>query len=509
MDTSVVLCKCATLLYRESQLENVVENSSDLVRTVLEKVLVSEADVGILTRRSATSSLKEMVAEMSRNPPNHQYELTEFLQQVRIVTAGDENLYNAIAQGIENELQGPILKRTITNLKKTLTDFYREQKAGDLLRKASRDFNFNRNSIQDKTAYLNNLINELTAIAAKTSAKDPALIRSMDFADEESMREVFEEVHSSASEGLAFRTGWMELDMALQGGPRPGDCLVTAALQHNYKTGSSLSLFSHFVLFNKPRCKDPNKKPLAFRITAEDPLRNNAQFLYQLLMYEETGEKVEVKNVPIDEMIAYVKKRLSCNGYHVKMDEINPTTTTYQSIINRMLELESMGYVIEIFSIDYLSKISTAGCNQGALGDDMLDLLQRMKAYCASNGILFHTPHQLDTKAKQLLQVVPPDQFLNHIKGGGFFEKTKALDRIYDIGLLMHKIETPEMDYLHMVVDKHRLPTVVESSLKSFYLAFPKNGMPIPSNYNKEGYKILRKIPKHSLGSSKDDGLFD
>jgi hypothetical protein len=226
-------------------------------------------------------------------------------------------------------------------------------------------------------------------------------------------------------------------------------------------------------------------------------------------MFEETGEKVDVKGVPIEDMVSYVKKRLSVNGYHVKMDEVNPTTWTYQSIISRIIELESQGYVIEVFCIDYLSKISTAGCNQGALGDDMLDLLARVRAFCSANGILFMTPHQLDTKAKQLLQVVPAEQFLNHIKGGGFFEKTKALDRIYDIGILFHKVETPDGDYLHVVVDKHRFPTVVEGTYKSFYLKFPKNGMPIPSNYNIANYKILRKIPKGSLGNSKDDGLFD
>jgi len=118
------------------------------------------------------------------------------------------------------------------------------------------------------------------------------------------------------------------------------------------------------------------------------------------------------------------------------------------------------------------------------------------------------TPHQLSTEAKRLLQTTPPDQFLNIIKGGGFFEKTKGLDRIYDIGMLIHKIEGQNGvgDWLQVVIDKHRFPSVVDSSLKSFYLAFPSCKMPIPSNIYTDNYKVHRKIPRGTV--SKDDHYF-
>ena len=507
MDPIITLVKCITLLYRESQMELATENSADLVRTAIEKIQVNNVDVGIATHRNSTAQLKDYVLQMCRNPINHQYELSDVLQTVRLIAGHEENLYQSLAQAIEQTLEPPVLKRTITNLRKAIGDFFREQKIGELLKKSSRDFNFNRSAIGDISAYIRSLITELEVSSSKTVAKDPGLIRTMDMSDKESLKQVFNDVRGSTSEELPFKTGFQELDMALQGGPRPGDAVVIGAVQHSYKTGMSLSMFTHIPLYNKPKCKDPAKKPLCYRVSLEDPIRSNAQFMYQLLKYEETGQPVEVKGLSDDEMSDYYTKRLSVNGYYVLMDEVDPTQWTYRSLINRVIELESQGYQVEVLCVDYLSKLPTTGCVQGANGDDVMDMLSRIRAFCSAHSILFLTPHQLSTEAKRLMQSVPSDQFLNYIKSGGFFEKTRGLDRVYDIGILVNKCEMPQGDFLHVLIDKHRLPTVVDASIKSFYLPFPKNKMPIPSNYHIENLKAMRKIPKAfaSAGESSFD----
>ncbi len=112
------------------------------------------------------------------------------------------------------------------------------------------------------------------------------------------------------------------------------------------------------------------------------------------------------------------------------------------------------------------------------------------------------TPHQLSTEAKRTLTLYPNEQFLNNIKGGGYFEKTRGLDRVYDIGILINKCETSNGDWLHVVIDKHRFPSVIDSRLKSAFIQFPSNKMPIPANADKEDYKITRKIPRGSGASS-------
>lgn len=384
MQPEIVLAKCITLLYRESQLDNRTENSADLVQTTVEKIYIGDNELGMANKRGILIGLRDFVLELCKLPASHQYELTELLQQVQLVTNGDVNLYNSIKDAITQELQPVILKRNITNLKKSISEFFREMKLKEILSKASRDFSFNRQNIRDVGEYINNLILELEVTSSKTSSKDLGIVKSMDFSDDNSVKLIFNDVADSNTANLPFRTGHRELNEALQGGPRPGDTVVVAALQHNYKTGFTLGMFADIVVENKPKCKDPTKKPLAYRITAEDPLRNNAQFLYQKFKSEETGEAIDIKNVSVDDMVSYVKKKLSVNGYQVIMDEVNPTTWTYQSIINRIIQLESMGYIIEILCIDYLSKFSTEGCNQGAIGDDVMDLLMRVRNYCAA-----------------------------------------------------------------------------------------------------------------------------
>lgn len=513
MNPEVLLSKCISLLYRESQLENATETSGDLVRTAVEKLRINDTVIGIPTKRDATLALRAIVVEMSRNPPGHDYDATELLQQIRLITNGDANLYQAIAQGIESDMDQPILKRNITNLRKTVANYFREQRISEIVSRAHRDLSFNRHNITDLSQYIRNVITELEVTSTKATAKDPAIIFSLDIGDDGAMREVFDDVAASNTEGLAFTTGSCELNEALQGGPRPGDTMIIGALQHNYKTGFSLSLFADIAVNNRPKCTDPTKKPLMVRFTCEDPVRNNAQFLYQKLKYDETREKIDIKKVSVEEMVSYLKQRLQVNGYHILLEEVNPLLSSYQTIINRCIELESKGYHIEVLAIDYLSKIPTTGCVQGSLGDDVMDQLSRMRAYAAANRILLVSPHQLSTDAKRKLETVPAEQFLHVIKGGGFFEKTKGLDRIYDIGILIHKVETQTNgDWLHCVVDKHRFPSVVDSKLKSWYMQFPGNKMPIPNNLSDENYQVHRKIPRGAQatqGSPADAGFFN
>lgn len=384
MDPDVLLSKCITLLYRESQLQNQVENSADLIKTTIEGIKLGNAGVGLPTERDTILGLKNLVYEMCSKEPGHVYDVSELLQQIRIITNGNENLYNAIAQGVEKDLDPVILKRTITNMRKSISDKFRENRNHEIIAKAYRDLSFNRHKIGDVSAYIRNIILELEITSTKASAKDNAIVKSMNFGDDEAMRDVFSNVLESNSNGLCFNTGWRELNDALQGGPRPGDTMITAALQHNYKTGFSLTVFTHIAVFNRPKNKDPNKKPLLYRVSLEDPLRNNAQFMYQLLKYEETKQAVSVKDISVDEMWTYVKKRMMATGYHILMEEVNPSNWTYLSLVNRIVELESEGYVVEVLQVDYLSKLPTTGCTQGSIGDDMMDMLSRIRAFCAA-----------------------------------------------------------------------------------------------------------------------------
>jgi len=385
VDSKLLLAKSATLLYRESQLADRSENSSELVRTVLENVQVSEIGIGLNTDREVITALKSTILEMCGMPQDHNYDMTDLLQRFRINCGNDEKLYEAIKQGIDGELLDSSLKRSVINIRRSISNHFREQKINEVLHKASRTFKFEREKIKDVNQFITELMAQLEPLQINGHGKDPAVMGDLDIGNEQSMRDLFTEVKKLSAGSKLYKTGWQAFNRMTQGGLRPGETVVINALQHKYKTGFTLSLFAQIARYNLPHTTDPAKKPLLLRISFEDDLVSNLQFLYQNLKYNETLQPVELENVTVDEMSAYVKEKLQVNGFHIKMLRVDPTQWTYRSVCNKIIELEAQGYNVEVLMLDYLMLLPTTGCiNSGPSGTDMRDMLRRMRNFCSS-----------------------------------------------------------------------------------------------------------------------------
>lgn len=486
MESKLLLCKAATLLYRESQMPDRTENSADLVRTVLESVQVSDIGIGINTDREVIMALKTTILEMCSNSLDHVYDKTDILQRIRVNCGNDDKLYEAIKQGIEEEIQEASLKRSILNMRKAINVHFKEQSLHDVLVKASTQFKFSRDKIKNVDNFISDLIAQLEPLGMSVGVKDNAILADIDLGNDQSVREVFNNVKRSNSRSRVYKTGWPFVNKMTQGGFRPGETWVFGGLQHKYKTGFNLSIFSQIALFNKPFTVDPNKKPLLLFITAEDPLENCLQFLYQFIKYSETRTFVDVQNTTEEEMTDFVRKRLQATGFHFKMLRIDPSQWTYKSVCNKIIELEAQGYSVEAMDIDYLYKIPKTGCEVGTLGHDVMDQLSRVRTFTSGRGTLFMTPHQLSTAAKALLRGgLPEDQFVKEIAGRGFFEGTSALDRVYDGCILLHLFKHNKETFFSIMLDKHRIPTVIDEDDKFTIFKFPK-GMPIPYSLTDE-----------------------
>ena len=99
MDPNLILIKCITLLFRESLLENNTDYSNELVKTVVSRLQIVDMDIGISTRRSVAVGLKDLVLEMCRNPESKTYDISDFLQQIRLITNGDQNILHRYLPG--------------------------------------------------------------------------------------------------------------------------------------------------------------------------------------------------------------------------------------------------------------------------------------------------------------------------------------------------------------------------------------------------------------------------
>lgn len=506
MDNKVLLAKSIALLYHESKLKDQPENSADLIRTVLEAVQVSEIGIGLNTMREIVLALKTTILEMCNNPLDHEYDRNDLLQRIRINTENDDKYYEAIKQGLDDTLLEPQLKRSVGNIKKSINNHFKEQQINDVLNKASYAFKFQREKIKDTNQFISELLAQLEPLQMTIGNKDPAIIGDVDIGDDDSMRKVFDDVKNSANGTTLYKTGWQALNRMLSGGFREGETTVIGALQHKYKTGFSLSLFSHFALYNTPVLIDPTKKPLLLRISFEDDLDLNLKFLYQSLKYDETREPVNINDVSSEEMRIYVKDRLQVNGFHIKMIRVDPTQWTYKSICNKIIELEAQGFEVKLLMLDYLSKISTIGCtNSGILGADVVDLWARIRNFSSAKKICTISPHQFSTEAKNLLRTgMPEDQFVNAVSEKGYYEKSKSIDTVVDLELYIHLFKHNKETFFSVGRGKHRGAPIIEDIDKYFLLKFPK-AMPIPTDINGED-SSLRKLP--SAASNASDDLF-
>lgn len=495
MDNRLLLVKSLTLLFRESQLAIKTENSCDLIRTVLDDVRVSDVGIGINSDREIILALKNTVLEMCGNPVDHEYDVQELLQRFRLNVGEDDKLYDAICQGLDEDISESKLKRTIVNIRKSINNHFREQKINEILNKASYTFKYQRDKIKDVDQFVMEVVGQLEPLQMTNNDKDPAVLNDIDIGDEGSMNKAFHEVKNMRNTDGILKTGWEALNDMLQGGFRRGEMALIGALQHKYKTGFSLSIFKQIALYNVPFMLDSTKKPLLLRISFEDDIILNLQFLYQSLKYDETRVPVETDDISVEDMSAYVKQKLQVNGYHIKMMRVDPTQWSYKHICNKIIELEAQGYEIHLLMLDYLGMLPTVGCiTTGPMGTDLRDMFRRVRNFCSHKKITTITPHQLSTEAKQLIRSgMPEDQFVKEIAEKGYYAGSKQLDQEFDIGLLLHIFKHNKETYMSVQRDKHRVPTIISDDKKYFLYKFPKT-MPIPDDLPGENASF-RKLP--------------
>lgn len=506
VDNKLLLVKSITLLYRESLLSIKESNSADLVRTVLEQIKLPDVAITINNERDLLSGLRDTALYMCSNPIDTVYEKDDLLQRLKVNCSHDDRLYDAIAQGIDKEMDEASVKRTVLTIRKFLNDSFRENEIADKIRKASNKIMFEREKIKDMRVFVQGLMSELEPYQIEANRKDPAIVSSVDLGDMGSMTAVCEAIHELSNETTLLRTGWQDLNTMMQGGIRRGECITIQALQHNYKTGFSLTIFKQIAIYNVPVLDNPNKKPLLLRISFEDSLNANVQFLYQNFYENENGGKQpDIKQIDPKEMAAYVQERMQATGYHVKLMRVNPSEWTFKDIQNTVLELEANGYELHLLMLDYLPMIPTTGCDQGPAGHDYRDLVRRMRNFCSSKRIALITPWQISTDGKMQLRE-GRSEFVKHIAGMGYFAGSKQIDQEVDLELVIHIEKHSGRAFLTVQRGKHRLPTIISDAEKYFVLPFPEKGS-ILDDLNKP--KISRRKLGTSFGSEVDDKYYE
>lgn len=466
MNNKLLLVNGITLLYRESQIPGAREKSSGLVRNIATSVKLPEAHIGSVdTEWSVLDGMKRMALAMCDDPPTHEYSPTELLQRIRVVADMESSIYEAFREGIETDLNEMQLKRIVVNLRRTLSNHFREKQIEEIMTRAAAKIRYKREEITDYGAFVAAVCAELEPYQIDGTDEDPAIAEEVIFERRETVEKVFQNVKDMASGESVLMLGWQGINNMYQGGLRPGDSLVIGALQHNGKTKVSLDAFCDISRFNTPVLKDPTKKPLLVRISFEDSVELNLQALYTRLYEEETGKKADINAVDKEVLTDYVVSRMQATGFTIRLLRVDPTQWTYTKMLEKILQYEAEGYEVKLLMCDYLLEMPTTGCKQGATGTDVRDMFRRVRAFCNPRGICFITPHQLSPDAKKMAREAPRE-FLKKIANLGYWDGCTTIDNVVDAELYIHIEKLNGESYMTFHRGKHRLPTVIEDAEK-------------------------------------------
>lgn len=505
MDSKLLLVNGITLLFRESQLQGVKENSAQLVREIVSKIKPPEITMDTGEGREILMGLTRTALTMADDPCGHAYDLTEVLQRVKVNTGDDIDLYEAVERGCARSLDEQDLKRFCLNTRRTLVNFQNEEKIAEIINRAAYKMRFDRDNI-DWKSFVSDTHAELETYIGGDSEEHPAIVDEIDLDDVEGVAKVFKEVKDNDSGLGLLKTGWQGVNRMLDGGFRRGEEVVIGALQHKYKTGFTLSLFKQIALYNTPYMLDPTKKPLLVRISFEDSAALNTQFLYTSLYENATRKKADISTLSEFEMAQYVKNELTINGYAIKVLKVDPTQYSYRDICNKLMEYEAQGYEIHMCMLDYLAMIPTTGCVQGALGQDVRDMFRRMRNFCEPRKITLVTPHQLSTESKMKIRDGATN-FVQMLVGGGYYDKCKTIDNEVDLELFIHIEIVNGVSYLTIQRGKHRKST--QTPLEHHYCVLPFSDIGgILDDINGPD-SSRRKVGGGPIGSSEETPFWD
>lgn len=474
MDNKYLLVRSISLLYVESLMGSSTGNSGGLVTEVAGFIEIPEVQLGIPdAERDELVGLLALANYMAQLPPDHTYVAQDLIQRVQLISNSNEGLLESLKEMLLTEYSEDQLRLISLSIRRELSEYIRERKAKAIILEMARKIKYKPGEIASVQQMVMELRSSLEIYESSSKEKDPALLGVTSLANLQSVIDVFNRAKELNDEKGIMQTGIQGLNKMLQGGIRRGIEIVCGALQHNFKTGFSLTIFKQIALYNKPYMMDPTKKPLLLSISFEDHLHQNLSWLYQSLYENEYGEKADLANTPSEEIAKYVIDRMGVNGYHVEMIHVNPSGWTYRDIQDTVLYYESIGYEVHFLRLDYLPMIQTTGCNEnGPIGSAIRDLYRRIRNFSASRGMTAYTPHQLSTEAKLLVRQGIEEDFVNEIANRGYYDGCRTIDQEVDLELYIHIVEVDGRKWLCVRRGKHRGMTE-DLTLEDKYMVLP------------------------------------
>lgn len=486
-----ILISCIMLLYTEDTIGSDEGSSKDLIKNILgfnkrKSILLG----GIDTQLDLFDLVKNLAN--SNIPCNKETLLVEIITALR----DDTNLINMFKKWFNEEKTIEEKKKLIVSLRMKISKYYKEMSIVKLINEASYILSNDKLDNETITEYGEKLLVKLETYCNNIKIEDPGLVDLVVLSNKDDLDKINRKIKTDNQEGGILKTGWRLINKMTQGGFRKGESVVLCALQHNYKSGFTQSLVMQLARFNKPLMQDKSKKPAIVYISLEDEVKNVIQYMYKYLYYNENKrlpDKTDddISLLTTEQLQEYVIKRLGVNGYELIIIRGDPGLWTIKDLFSRIINLEANGYEIHACFVDYLAKLPTTFCDTtGPTGTAMRDMFNKCRNFFSAKNILFFTPHQLSTEAKQLMRNgVPATQFVKEVANKGYTEMTKQIDQVVDMELYINIAKLEDKSYgLTVQRGKHRGVGIIDDEDKYCILKFPHK-CPIPEDVNDENYE--------------------
>lgn len=380
-----LLVSCITLLCLEQRPDSPASPSNELVDTVLDNLELKETTVDHEHGRQTFLELKKYVGELNVKIKTNFPDMAEVLQTVQVICREETYLYDAIRGGIKEDFpDGMAIMHRINSYRKSLNEYINDEVIKKIMKEYSSKLLFGTGRNVDIPSMISEMGAKLDPyVSARAEARHPAEVGSIDFSNPSEVEDALVAVKASLSQEGALRTGWKAFNRMLGsvGAFRRGEFVITGGLQHQFKTGLSLCLLTHFCLFNKPFLRDSTKQPLIVFVTLENEITDNLLFIYKYLRENETGIKVDTNSIDVAEAAAYVCGRLEETGFRVKMIRFDPSEFTISAFTNYIDGIISQGFEISAIFVDYLNMLPKTGLDAKVAGDDIRLLFRRMRNY--------------------------------------------------------------------------------------------------------------------------------
>lgn len=485
-----ILVASIVLLFREREGTQEEVDSSELVKSILniskpkKKEFAYDGEIG-----DVNSEIIDFINKMIQEPEAYN-DLTTLLGELKIIFRNNEVYYDSIKDQLSAEMTDGGKKRSMATLRNKLHKYYNEMIIIQQLNRLS--FNFSNGKVEKSVQEdLMAILPELEVLCKKTRTNDPGIMDSLSLSSTDDIANIQKKLLEEKEEGGVLKTGWKQLNRMIDGGFYKGETTMICALQHNYKSGFVQSLVMQLARHNKPRMKDPNKKPAIMYISLEDDMEKILRFMYRYLFYNENkelpdGTPHDITMLTPEQIKEYINSQIGINGYEVIMLRVDPALWTYHDVIATMNKYEALGYELHALLIDYINKLPTIGCTQGPAGVDVRDLWNRLRNANSAKRCALISPTQISTEGKTLIRNgVSALNFVKEIAGKGYLEGSKQIDQVVDLELYLHKAYQNKKPVLTVQRGKHRGHPILDDSDLYFILPFPYKA-PILENINDE-----------------------